>query len=353
MVNTPLRVSFVALLTAVAGAQSRSPSEATKSMAPLQLDAAMNNAGARTPRTDADLEPLRELGRQDPDYSLRGLFQQEHGDFMLKSERYHPMAEFSLALMPNYKIQSEAGSFDLYYGRANIEAPITTSPDSYLILGAYGSNRHYQAKNMPNFSDENLSSAGVKVGFGAFFDRDVLLEVKLEPGIWSDMDGTMKHNDYDMPGSALMTWKVADEAYFKFGVRYNQVYKEAPWLPYLGMSWAIGDNFRVDVLLPELVEISWWPDSGLGVLLGTQIDGAQYHVRTSAATGHQSANVQVQEVVVYTGLVFRISDGFSITGRAGATVAGDYHLSNGGAGSFTEGMLEPGVFAEISCGFDF
>jgi hypothetical protein len=316
---------------------------------PLALDAAMSNAGAAP-----DLGSRRDRRQQDVDYSPRGLFQQEHGDFMLKHERYRPMAEFSFALMPEYEIKGEPGSFDLYHSKADIEVPLyIMGPDAYLILGAYGSNRHYQVKDMPLFADENLNSAGAKFGFGAFFDRDLLLEVKVEPGIWSDMDGTLKHNDYDMPGSALLTWRLSDEAFFKAGARYNQVYEDAPWLPYLGFSWAI-ESFRVDVLLPELVEISWWPDSGFGLLLGTQIDGAQYRVRTDAASGSLSTNVQVQEIVVYTGMVARITDTFSFLARAGATVAGDYSLSNGNhALGYAEGTLDPGLFLQVSVGFDF
>lgn len=351
MVNTALRVSFVALLTAVAGAQSRSPSAAGQSMAPLALDAAISHAGATAaPR----IEPLRPFEPQEPDYSLPGLFLQDHGDFMLKARRYRPDAEFSFALMPDEEIKGEPGSFDLYFSKADIEVPFYVASDAYVIVGAYGSNRHYQTRNMPLFGDENLSAAGLKFGFGAFLDNDVLLEVKVEPGVWSDMDGSLKHNDYDMPGSALLTWKVADDAFFKFGARYNQVYKEAPWLPYVGVSWAISENFRIDVLLPELVEISWWPNPSFGVLLGTEIDGAQYRVRTSAASGRQRANAQVQEITVYAGLISRLSDNFSITARGGANVAGDYHLTNGNtAAGYADGTLQPGLFAEISCGFDF
>ncbi|GAB4154235.1 MAG: hypothetical protein Fur0037_22880 [Planctomycetota bacterium] len=349
MVKTSLCVPFVAALSAALAAQSPGTPENRSEMAPSALSGAPGGGlGALS------FERLRELSRQEPDYSLRGLFLQEHGDFVLKSERYSPMAEFSLALLPNYEIQNEPGSFDMIYARADIEYPLTVAPDGYLILGAYGSNRHYEAKAMSGFGDDNLSSAGVKLGFGAFLDRDVLLEVKIEPGLWSDMDGSFKHQDYDMPGSAIVTWRAGDDAFFKLGMRYNQVYKEAPWLPYLGVSWAINENFRIDVMLPETVEVSWWPESSLGFLLGVDIDGAQYRMRTSAATGRQRANAQVQEIVAYCGLISRMSDNFSLIGRAGANVAGDYHLTNGDAsGGFADGTLDPGLFAEISFGIDF
>lgn len=345
MVNTPLCVSFVALLAAAAGAQSRSTPEETPRPLPLALDAALSRAGTGI----GDLTP------QDPvDYSQRGQFLNDHRNFMMKSERYTPMAEFSFALMPDYEIKGEAGGFDLYHSKANIDMPIYIGPDAWLSIGAYGSNRHYQVKNNANFGDENLSSAGMNFGLGMFFDPTVQLQLKVSPGVWSDMDGSLKHNDYDMPGSALLTWEFTDDTYLKIGARYNQVFKEAPWLPYLGISWALGENFRVDVLLPESAEISYWPDSSLGFLFGAQIDGAQYRVRTSAATGRLRTNVQVQEVVVYTGIMSRLSDGFSIMGRVGATVAGDYHLSNGDkSGGMYDGTLDPGLFLEFSAGFDF
>lgn len=352
MVHNSVRIPFAALLAAAAIGQSRSPS-ASEVPLPLALDEAISHAGAAAPSPSPDLRFDPGWRPQDVDYSPRGMFLQEHGDFMLKYDRFRPDAEFSFAAMPDQEIQGEPGRFDLFYGKGRIDLPIYVSPDAYLIVGAYGSNRHYTVSNMPLFSDENLAGVGVTLGVGAFLDPNVLLEVKVQPGLWSDLDGSLKHQDYDMPGSALINWRMTDDVFVKFGARYNQVYQEAPWLPYLGLTWAI-ENFRVDIMLPERVELSWWPDSSFGVLFGTQIDGAQYRVRTSAASGRIAGDAQVQEVIVYGGVQSRFSDSLSLTARAGAVVAGDYHLTSGNTSlGFADGTLDAGLFVELSLGLNF
>ena len=132
--------------------------------------------------------------------------------------------------------------------------------------------------------------------------------------------------------SQFLTYRAAEHLFWKFGLRYNQVYEAAPWLPYLGVSWDItgmmtppdggdygGDSWRLDVLLPEYIELSYWPTGDTGFQWGAEIDGAEYHVRTSRATGNQRDDLNVQEVTTYLGFVHRFTDTLSITAKAGAT----------------------------------
>jgi hypothetical protein len=207
---------------------------------------------------------------------------------------------------------------------------------------------------MPGFADENLYSAGAKLGFGWFLDNnDVLIEGKIEPGSWSDWDGTLHHQDFDYPAGLLATVRYSNEFFWKVGVRYNEVFEDANVLPWLGISW-VGESIRVDVLLPEHLEVSLWPSPDFGILLGAEIEGAEYHVRSSAATGHQEGNARVQEALVYAGALWRMNDYASFGARVGAVVAGDYKLDDGnGATARVTGTLDPALFVEISFGLDF
>jgi hypothetical protein len=295
------------------------------------------------------------LAPQETDYTLRGLFLNAHGDFIMRRERYNPMVELYARAFPNYSIQHEPGRFDLLQYGADIELPLTVSPDGYLTVGAYFDQRRYTVQDMlPDFDDENFYAAGLNLGFGIFLDDNVMFEVLTKPGAWSDLDGTLHSKDFDFPTRALFTWRTSDDVFVKLGARYNQVYEEAPWLPIIGLGWAISEHFRLDIELPETIEFSWWPDPGLSVLAGTEITGAEYHVRSDTATGEQRDDVQVQEVIVYGGLMWRFSDYLSLMGRAGLTVAGDYKLTTGVAGTdYVDGALDQGFFAELSFGIDF
>lgn len=306
------------------------------------------------------------LGRapQEPvDYSLRGMFMTNHGEFMSRRERYDPQVKLRARVLPEIGVDHEPGSFNLLDYQFDVETPAYVAPDGYLKFGAYYGDRRYDFSrnfgtngNGPNgnLGDETLTNTGVKLGFGVFLDDNILLEVETDPGLWSDLDGGLHHNDFDFPSSALLTFRTMPNLFFKVGARYNQIFEDAPWLPYLGVSWEIVEGLRFDLLAPETVELSFWPNPSTGFLLGSEVVGAEYHVRTSEATGSQRANARVQELFGYVGLMHRFTDHVSLTGRTGAVFTGRYDLTSGAATyDRVEGQLDTGWFAELMLGFDF
>jgi hypothetical protein len=301
-------------------------------------------------------------GTQDPqDYSLRGMFLDSHREFMDRRERYDPQLEIGARIAPKQRIDNEPGSFDWLGYDVDLESPFVVSPDGYLLFGAYYYGRRYVFSddagtqgNATGLADENLTAAGLKIGFGVFLDENWFFEVQSEPGVWTDADGGLHSEDFDFPSYALFTVRTMDNFFFKFGVRYNQIFEDAAWLPYLGFGWEIAEGFRLDVLAPETIEFSWWPNSSTGVLFGGEVTGAEYHVRTSEAAGKERDDLRVQEVIVYAGLMQRFNDSFSLSVRAGAIVAGDYELTTGASGfNPAEGSLDPAFYGDIYLGFDF
>lgn len=296
----------------------------------------------------------------EPDYSLRGQFLVNHGEFMDRRERYRPDFELRARVLPNQSIHHEPGSFDMLGYDFDGSARVLVSTDGYLTLGAYYLGRHYTTStafgtsgNASGIGDETLVGVGAKVGFGVFLSDNVLFEMQTEPGAWSDLDDTLHHEDFDFPSHALFTFRTIDNFFFKVGARYNQVFEDAPWLPYLGFSWEITEGFRLDVLAPEHLEMSWWPNTSLGLLFGAEVTGAEYRVHTAESL-NQSANARVQEVVAYLGLLTRFNDYASFMARAGLVIAGDYDLTTGASGfNNAEGSLDQGFYAEVSFGLSF
>jgi hypothetical protein len=304
--------------------------------------------------------------QQGPDYTPRGMFLQQHGDFLNGMERYEPMISLRSMAMPSQHIQGEPGSFDIIGYGADASLPFNVSSDGYLLFGAYYEGRSYKFSSDSGLNDEYLHAGGVKIGFGGFLDDNLLFEIESHPGVFTDGDGGLHHQDYDFPSHLLFTWRTVEHFFLKMGVRYNQIYEDAPWLPYLGFGWNItgatpasgggtdAGAWRLDVLLPEKAEVSYWSSASLGWMFGVEVRGAEYHVRTSAATGNQEDNLHIQEIISYLGTTWRMSDAMSLGARAGAVLSGDYHLTNGFTGfNKVEGALDQGFFADISFGFDF
>ncbi|MGC6489043.1 MAG: DUF6268 family outer membrane beta-barrel protein [Planctomycetota bacterium] len=304
------------------------------------------------------------------DYSVTTLFREAHGEFMDRRERYDPAVELRARWLPNQSIRNEPGDFDLFGYDFDAEFPVVIYPDVFLKFGVYQFGRRYQTSTgfgssgntppvgnfnaEPNWGDETLTAAGVKFGFGFFLSDNVLFEMETRPGAYSDFEGTLTRKDYDYPSSALMTVQATNDLFFKFGARYNQVFEDAPWLPWLGMSWELGSGLRLDLMAPEYVELSWWTSGSTAFSFGAQVQGAQYRVRSTSATGKQQRNLNVQEVFAYVGVTHRMSDYLSLSARAGAVLAGDYDLETG-ASNFdtTEGALDQGFYVDVTVGVDW
>jgi hypothetical protein len=298
-------------------------------------------------------------------YTMRTIFRQNFGDFMDRRERFNPQLELRAKGMPNGRIKDENGSFDMLGYEFDLDLPMLVSTDGYLIFGAYYNSRRYQTTNSfgarnnstnntlqdtRNFGNETLVAAGFKFGFGVFLDSNILFEMQTNPGVWSDLDDTLHHEDFDFPSHALFTIRAVDPFFFKIGARYNQVYEDAPWLPMLGFSWEIVEGFRLDLLAPESVEMSFWPAAGTGILFGCNVTGGEYHVHTRERV-NERADVRVQEVIAYLGLLQRLTDNVNFAAKAGLVVAGDYSLTTGERGfDAVDGPLDQGFWAEFSMG---
>lgn len=307
------------------------------------------------------------LLRQDEDrYTLKQLFRQHHGEFLDRFERYDPALELRGRLMPNQRVSDEPGSFDMLGYDFDVEAAMVITTEAYVTFGLYQYGRHYNtstsfgSRNNPgfnseaNFGDETLTAAGARFGLGWFLTPNLLMELETNPGIYSDLEDSPNHKDFDFPSSALFTYRPVDNFFFKFGARYSQVFEDAPWLPYLGFSWEIVDGLRLDLLAPEYIELSYWPTASTSFAFGAEVSGAQYHVRSTSSTGKQAADVQVQEVIAYLGMTHRFNDYLSLQARGGLVLAGEYELSTG-ASTFdpAEGALDQGFYADFTFGLDW
>jgi len=365
MRNQDARVILAACLVSAAAAAQAPAFEDNRIR---EWDPSSRISGSAAPRDAVVADPSIGLAPQEPgsaqdpqDYSLSGMFLDSHREFMNRRERYNPMLEFGARFAPNQSIKHEPGNFDWLGYDFDLESPVVLAPDGYMLLGAYYNGRRYQFSdamgtqgNVTGLSDENLTAAGVTLGFGVFLNDNVFFDMQTNPGVYTDADGGLHTEDYDYPSYAMFTFRTMDNFFLKIGARYNQIYEDAPWLPYLGISWEIVEGFRFDLLAPEKLEFSFWPSSSTGFLFGSEVTGAEYSVRTSEAAGKERDDLRVQEVIAYVGLMQRFNDSLSIAIRGGVILGGDYELTTGASGfNQAEGALSQAFYGDVSFGIDF
>jgi len=288
------------------------------------------------------------------DYSPGGLFSERHGAYLTRSKRYEPKGFARYTLIPNAKVTSEPGSFDMQEVRVRGDAPMVVDPDAYLSVGGEFRHRHYDfTNNILGAGDDDLFVLGARLGGGVFVNDDILLEGMFRPGLYSDLDGTLTHHDWFWFGHGLATLRAHDNLFFKAGVEVSQDFDDVDVFPLAGLAWVVNDQFRVDILLPHRIEASWSPNAGVTtVRVGTYLEGDQYRVRSSAATGKRSVDWQTQEITLSVGALHRLTDYLSVFGEVGSVIAGDTKIRDGTSQSYN-GAIEPTFFFNVGVGFDF
>ncbi len=288
------------------------------------------------------------------DYTPTGLFAEEHGDFLAKADRFRPSVTGTFAMLPNASLNNEPGDFDLARFQTGGRIPLVIDPDSVFLVGARAEARRYEFSSGFGVPDENLGSVGLEFGYGRFLNRDTYAHATFEPGIYSDFEGTLHHQDYKFFGEGLVVFRYAEDLYFKGGVRVSEDFADAPVYPMAGLSWIANEQWRVDILLPRRAEVSYQPQTPTTFYAGIDLEGQEYHLRSSAATGRQEFDFQVQEIRVYVGGIHRFTDHLSAFGRFGAAVAGDHKLrSDNNLGRRINGQLDPTLLFEVGVGWDF
>ncbi|MEZ5962876.1 MAG: hypothetical protein R3F56_03420 [Planctomycetota bacterium] len=309
-------------------------------------------------RDDGPALPAAAVGQDEQqgsrDYSPGGLFAERHGAYWTRSKRYEPKVFARYMLLPNTKVTSEPGSFDMQELRVRGDAPIVLDPDSYLTLGGEFRHRRYDfTNNVLGADDEDVYVVGARLGAGVFVNDDVLIEGMFRPGLYSDLDGTLTSKDWQWFGHGLATFRMRDDLFLKAGVAVSQDFADVDVIPLAGITWVIDEQFRIDVLLPHRIEGSWSPNAGITTVhAGAYLEGDQYRVRSSSGSGKRRVDWQTQEIRLAAGVDHRLSDYLSVFGEIGSTIAGDTKLRNGTSQSFT-GSIEPTFFFNVGIGFDF
>src|SRR5690606_25957013 len=142
------------------------------------------------------------------DYSVSSMFSQLHGDFMQNVERFRPQARFSAGVQAETELDGEAGEFSFTEYEFDGEFDFPVDPDTFVTIGGLYRLRDYQFDGTPGVADEEVHAIGLTVGVGHFLREDLLLTAKFQPGLRSDLSGTLTREDWSFYGEALATWQL-------------------------------------------------------------------------------------------------------------------------------------------------
>lgn len=351
------RATFAALLGA---ATLAAQSPAGRSVEP-RLDADSGEVIRRWTPPEVDLRSFRPaagtaLQQGEDAYSVSGLFSQLHGEFMQKGFAFRNNLRLAYGMQTETEISGENLEFDFHEIRGEVFAPFTLDPDMLLIAGAAGGVRRYEFTSTAGGPgiEEDLYETAVHLGLGRFLSEDFYVEAVFRPGVYTDYGGTLHGDDWQFYGDVIGTYRFDPGFYGKVGVVYDGTFDDLEAYPVLGFALLLSETVRVDMLLPKQLELAWMPDPSWILKAGLSLDGETYHGRlpTELDPTQTRYDVRTQEMRLYVDATMRFDDHFSIYGRGGATLLGDYQIEVPGSPA-TDGSVDPAPFFEVGFGINF
>jgi hypothetical protein len=268
-------------------------------------------------------------------------FRAAHGEFGKRATAMAPVSVIGTWL-PEGTIHKEPGSFDLTQVTLDATLPIPRSRDEFFVAGILAAARRYDFDDVPVLADDTLHRVGVRLGYGAFVNDDLMLQGFWQPSIYSDLGGTLRSEDYRLTyGTFLGVYRSSPDWFWKFGVVGTDAVDTGA-LPLAGFTWHLDPHWSVQVLLPRDISLVW-ADAGWQVWGGFLLESDEYHVRSPRALGLED-DVHVQELFAHVTVERQLAGGLSLLVRGGSTLAGNYDYGYGNGTDDLTGTLEPTWF---------
>lgn len=308
------------------------------------------------PRLDlTEATPRTIVMPQDDAYSVTGLFNEMHGEFLQNAFQFRNNLRLAYRHQDKTEVSSEDGDFSWDQFDADAFVPMPLDPDMLLLVGGRGSWRKYDFNAGSGMPDEDLYETSLHLGLGRFLTEDLYVEAVFRPGLYTDFGGTLTGDDWKFYGDVIATYRFDPGFYGRVGLVYDGTFDRMPVYPVLGFGLMINEQFRLDMLLPKSMELSWSPDPSWIVKVGLAVDGDEFHARTDLSTGAKTGyDIRVQELDLYVDGTLRFSDNLSVFGRVGSALTGDqdWEYPRTPPGRY-DGSADPALFFQVGLGLNF
>ena len=302
---------------------------------------------------------------QDTDYSLRALYLNAHSEFQHKAEPYrflHKADPFRRPVRASFlyqgqtEVTGERGDLQWPQYGVNSLIPIPVDQDVTLLVGGDFEVRNYDFSTTFTGAtqDDRYYKIDLQMGATWFVQEDLSVTGLFSPGVYSDLDGTLNHDDWYLEASALATYKSSDDLFFKVGIAADETFDDLGVYPLLGLAYLLTEDWRIDVLLPWGATLSWAASDQTTYSVGVELEGDAYNIRSSAATGKIETENRVQEIRLFVEVDHQFTEQVSAFGRFGTLLGGDYDIRTGlPVGTDTDGQIEPALYFEFGVGWSF
>lgn len=282
-------------------------------------------------------------------------FLDAHGDFLDDSERAVPNLWVSATQQGEAELGSLPGAYELERQVALARIPMPVHEDAYVVGTLYYHRRRYNVTEpIPGLpGDETVH--GIELGLATRFwvNPDLMVHPFFYAGIYSDLDGSVNSDDWQLYGGLLANYRWSDTFFLRGGVAASQDLEHVSVFPLLGFYWHPFESVRVGLLAPFEAHVAWWPAPWCELLLQGTFNGFEHHVRAPRAQGKAGTDWRLQEYRVAAGPVLHLGGGFRISVMAGAQVTGGWDTRGANRNSSSVGaapMIRFGIGWRVPTG---
>lgn len=279
------------------------------------------------------------LSSADP--AFNSSFVQAHNDFFNVLLPDNSDMKLGYLLQPSNDEDGGPGKYDLQTFSGQLEIPIPLSTNTYLRAGGGYGARKYDFKELAGVptssSEDTLHKVYGLIGYGQFFNPDLLFASSARLGAYSDFSGGLSEDDFQLYLDGMFVYRVNPGTQLLLGLAYNKIFDDAPLIPLIGFRIVSSDGqLRLTLTAPVEVRVDYQLDQKTQLYAGAWIEGDQYRIQTGPTKIELDA--QVQDRRIGGGFLYWFTDHLNLGVEGGATLGSQFEFKLDNAGQFNGDM---------------
>lgn len=188
------------------------------------------------------------------------------------------LANVYYRVSPYNKVEDSALSRHLTTFSADVKLPLVINSSNVALVGLEFQQNSIQTTKMQSNTDLRFSSAGIQIGLEHNWNAKSKMLFMSMTRLNSDFKA-ISISDFQQGGLVLGTTKHSDDFDWKYGVYYNREFFGSMIVPLFGFNWKMNDHWRLKLIVPLNLELSYRTDKNL--ITGLRFDGVNSSFRTN------------------------------------------------------------------------
>ena len=281
-------------------------------------------------------------------------FRVAHGDFLRLATGEGKDIEFRYLFEPDHDLKEQPDTnlaLDEFLLSADV--PIVISRDFFLRTSTFYSARIYDFHSLTlfnsNVSEITLHKAQLGLGFGYFFNDNLLLTGMAKPGILSNFSSQLYSDVIKIYGESFVVYRPHRGVEVIGGIVSNELFEHLRVYPVVALRLSSPDNLlHLSVTPPVSVRLDLSCTESLNLYSGFFLSGDRYRIKLRDI--NQQFDVQIQDKRLGGGVLYYLTPHWNVSAESGVTLTNKFDLKIGDT-DFANDRTRSSLYAFWSLGY--